>query len=174
MLIIFKGYPGTGKTYLAERLSIELNMPLIVRDKIKTKFLKKVPKNSLGRKSYEIMWQMARKYISTYGNCICDTSLIQPDGINEINQISRDFQTKILIIECFCSDKEIQYTRIDKRVNYPKYYSINNRTDLEDFIKKNKKYQNINFPFETIKVDTSKNYSMDELLKSINSYRNNN
>jgi len=173
LLILFKGYPGTGKSYFSKELSRYLNSPLLVRDKYKTLLYKhNYSEKEIGRKSYEMMWRLADKYLTQGNICICDTSLVQPTGIQDIENLRKKFNARILIIECFCRDKNIHQSRLQKRKLFPDYYGINSIEKYKAFIDANKKYDTFSFPYPTIQVDTSLDIDIESFVKTYTQFFN--
>ena len=163
VLLLFKGYPATGKSYLAKKLGNHLNIPVIVRDKFKTILVKKgFSLKEIGYRSYDIMWKYTMLYLGNNKSCICDTSLIQPHGLSRIEYIKKHTQAKIIIIECYCSDKKIHKKRLISRKKIPYYYGIKTNEQFKIFVKENKKWDNFLFPYCTIRVDTCKKLNIKD------------
>ncbi len=172
VLYIFRGYPATGKSYLARRLGKALQVPVIVRDEFKTALLsKKIPLNHVGSKSYELMWDAAVGLLKRRRSCICDTSLIQPTGVKTMKMINRKL-ANICIIECLCSDRALHYRRISSRKNFPDHYGINTIKKLKEFEVKNKQWKNYVFPFPTVRIDTARRIYIKALIKKIEQANN--
>lgn len=165
LLVLFKGYPGTGKSYLAKQLSSRMNLPLIVRDKYKTLLYKHNYNDHIGEKSYDIMWRMARACLQSSKGCICDTSLIQPIDSKKIDFFLQEIKANLLIIECYCINEKEHKKRLQKRKLYPSYYSVNSYIVYKKFANENSKYKNYLPPYKTIQIDTSQNISIDSFIQ---------
>ncbi len=171
-LYLFRGFPATGKSYWSNKIGKALSLPVIVRDHFKTDLLKQGYKlGQVGGMSYDLMWKTAFDYLIKGQSCICDTSLIQPHGIESIKQIQNKTSASILIIECFCSDRKLHHKRLTSRKNFPDHLGINTVEKLKTFNKKNKKWVNYKFPFPTIRIDTATNLTIKELLKKLPNYQ---
>lgn len=162
LLILFRGYPGTGKSYLSKQLSLQMELPIIIRDKFKTLLHKhNYSDNHVGKKSYEMMWEMAEKYLKSHNSCICDTNLVQSIEADKIEFIKNQNQADVLIIECYCLNETEHKRRLKKRELYPSYYAVNSYKEYKNFVKVNSKYKNYTFPYPTIQIDTSKDMNIE-------------
>ncbi len=168
LLILFKGLPGTGKSHISQRLSNELSLDLIVRDKLKTILRKRsIDVNQLGRASYDLMWSLAEDRLEKNGGCICDTSLVQPTGLQKIRLIQDKYKAVVVIVECICSDEAVHLSRFVSRAKYPSYYSVNTAEDFHNFKLDNEEFLDYKFPFPTIEVDTASEVDIFALAKNI-------
>jgi predicted kinase len=155
-LILFKGLPATGKSTLARRLSEQLDGELIIRDKLKTTLRKhRYPDDQLGRKSYALMWELADRALRYGGTCVCDTSLTQPSGIPDIEALRNAYQARVIIIECYCSERQEHLDRLQERAKFPSYYCVNSLERFTEFEQQNSQYKDFVFPYPTLRIDTS-------------------
>ncbi len=168
LLILFRGYPGTGKSHLAAQLSEHLGFPLIVRDKYKTLLRKQsYPEQQLGRASYALMWKQADNFLAEKRACICDTSLVQPTGLEDIESLQKKHSAAVVIVECVCLDEAEHARRLDARQLHPEYYAVNSLAKYKEFVAANQSYEDFKFPYPTIRIDTAKQYSVEAIANTI-------
>ncbi len=168
LLILFRGYPGTGKSHLAAQLSDYLGFPLIVRDKYKTLLRKQsYPEDQLGKESYALMWRQADNYLAEQRACICDTSLVQPTGLDDIESLRKKYLADVVVVECVCLDELEHARRLEGRSLHPEYYAVNSLAKYKQFVVANKSYEDIRFPYTTIRIDTAKQYSVRDIANTI-------
>ena len=115
MIILVCGYPGVGKTTLANELGSFINARVLSTDKIRKEIIE-IPNYSEEEKQliYDIIILIAKYLHNTGINCILDatfnTQKAREDIKRELNLTSNQFK----IVECICPE-ELVITRIQNR-----------------------------------------------------------
>lgn len=168
-LLVFRGEPGTGKSTLAKLLCDKLGWTLIVRDDIKEDLVKKgTDESKLGAQSYLLMWQEAKKLLAKGQSCICDTNLFQPITVADLAAFEE--KAKILIIECFVSNKRVHKQRLESRRDQKlAEFWIDNWQKYKNYLKdaKNNEALDINIHYPLLRVDTVKRIKINDILNWI-------
>lgn len=168
VLILFKGWPATGKSHLARQLSERIGLELIVRDKLKSLLVKhRYEPSQLGEKSYTIMWQLADRYLASSRGCICDTSLLQPIGIPQIEALRQKNKAIVLVIECICTDEKTIQRRLILRKKYPSYYGVNSMESWNRLREQNKIFNDFRLPYTTLEIDTAQPVDLEQIVRQI-------
>lgn len=115
MIILICGYPGVGKTTLANELGPLINAVILSTDKIRKELIDK-PNYSEEEKKliYNILLLIA-KYLHNNGiNCILDATFNNQKAIEDIKKGLNLTDDQFKIIECICPE-ELVISRIQKR-----------------------------------------------------------
>lgn len=115
MIILICGYPGVGKTTLANELGPLINAVILSTDKIRKELVYK-PNYSEEEKKliYNILLLIA-KYLHNNGiNCILDATFNNQKAIEDIKKGLNLTDDQFKIIECICPE-ELVISRIQKR-----------------------------------------------------------
>ena len=164
MIIIICGLPGSGKTYIANKLSSFFDTFVILSsDKIR-KELFKVPSYSRFERSlvYDVMILIAKYLHSEHISCVIDGTFNRNKSRNEVREKLGLKLNEFCIIECTCPENLIM-SRLLAR----------NSDDLSDadisiYWKMKKIYEKVKT--NHISIDTSKpiDLNMDRIVKYIN------
>lgn len=115
MIILICGYPGVGKTTLANELGPLINAVILSTDKIRKSLIDK-PNYSEEEKKliYNILLLIA-KYLHNNGiNCILDATFNNQKAIEDIKKGLNLTDDQFKIIECICPE-ELIISRIQNR-----------------------------------------------------------
>lgn len=115
MIILICGYPGVGKTTLANELGPLINAVILSTDKIRKELVYK-PNYSEEEKKliYNILLLIA-KYLHNAGiNCILDATFNHQKAIEDIKKGLNLTDDQFKIIECICPE-ELIISRIKNR-----------------------------------------------------------
>ena len=115
MIILICGYPGVGKTTLANELGPLINAVILSTDKIRKELIDK-PNYSEEEKRliYNILLLIA-KYLHNSGiNCILDATFNNQKAIEDIKKGLNLTDDQFKIVECICPE-ELIISRIQNR-----------------------------------------------------------
>ena len=114
--ILFKGFPGSGKSTISRALSRQLHWPLIDKDDVKDMLSEQVPDtNGL---SYDVMLNIVRRQLLQGLDVICDSPLTHLMTYERAQHIVQETHANLAIIECFCSDELLWSQRVNARKTY--------------------------------------------------------
>jgi len=168
VLIITSGLIGSGKSFLAERLSGELSCRLLISDKIR-KGLAKIPlttpkfeeygrgiySKDFTQRTYEALFKEARENLINGRRVIIDASFSRREERERARQLAEEMGVDFYLIETKCSQEETK-RRLSQRQKKP---SISDgRLEI---------YQKQRLDFEEIDEIPAKSHIVIETTKSI-------
>ena len=108
MIIVICGLPGTGKTFLANKLSSYVNATVLSTDKIRKELFEKPTYTAWERTLiYDVLFLLA-KYLHSSGiNCILDGTFNMEKSRSEVKELLNLTNDQIHIIECICPEDMI-------------------------------------------------------------------
>ena len=165
-IILFRGYPGVGKTYYSDWLGKLLRIAILRKDDIYDPLAAYLPTH---RERNEVCYQVAYQMIGTHLQN--ETDLIADFPFKEIRYMSQldAFITErggiLKSIYCTCSDEALWADRFNKRGQTPQPNQL-----ITDFPSLKAHYKQLSLqPYqEELVVDSSK--SDDENFKAIQRY----
>lgn len=108
MIIVICGLPGTGKTFLANKLSPFLNATVLSTDKLRKELFKKPTYTSWERALiYDILFLLAKYLHSSGVNCILDGTFNKEKSRTEVKELLHLTNEQLHIIECICPEDMI-------------------------------------------------------------------
>jgi len=119
-LIVFSGLPGTGKSALAEGVAREFGIPVFAKDWLEATLLRceLVSSNEekpLGSAGYQLLTTLAERQLMLGQSVILD-SVASTESIRlSWKQLAAKYDADWLVIECICSDENIQRARLKNR-----------------------------------------------------------
>ena len=108
MIIIICGLPGTGKTFLSNKLSQYVNAAVLSTDKLRKELFGKPTYAPWERALiYDVLFLLA-KYLHSSGiNCILDGTFNMEKSRSEVKELLNLTNDQIHIIECICPEDMI-------------------------------------------------------------------
>ena len=105
MIVLFCGLPGTGKTFLSNKLSKYINSSVLSTDKIRKELIQKPTYTPWERALiYDVLFLLA-KYLHSSGiNCILDGTFNMEKSRREIKDLLNLPNNQFYIIECICPE----------------------------------------------------------------------
>ncbi len=114
LLVLMKGFPGSGKSTLSRALSRRLAWPLIDKDDVKDIADQHIQGETNGL-AYDVMLNIVRRQLLQGLNVICDSPLTHPMTYERANTIAAETRASLVVVECICSDEQIWSQRITAR-----------------------------------------------------------
>lgn len=115
MIILICGYPGVGKTSLANELGPLINAVILSTDKIRKELIDKPNYREEEKKLIYNILLLIAKYLHNNGiNCILDATFNNQKAIEDIKKGLNLTDDQFKIIECICPE-ELVISRIQKR-----------------------------------------------------------
>lgn len=105
MIVLICGLPGTGKTFLSNKLSQYINSTVLSTDKIRKELIQKPTYTPWERALiYDVLFLLA-KYLHSSGiNCILDGTFNMEKSRREIKDLLNLSNDQFYIIECICPE----------------------------------------------------------------------
>ncbi|MEO8970886.1 MAG: ATP-binding protein [Ktedonobacteraceae bacterium] len=133
ILIVMRGYPGTGKSTIARAIAVALRVPLIDRDIIRQKAVDifgDLPE--VGRFSYELMFALANEQLSLGLSVVVDMPLTYRTTFEQSQALAREFSVPMLVVHCQCSP-EVQKRRLEGRKGKVSEFQITSWEEWEQW-----------------------------------------
>ena len=115
-VVMFKGFPGSGKSTLSRALSRQLHWPLIDKDDVKDMFSEHVP--DAGALAYDVMLNVVRRQLLQGLDVVCDSPMTHRITYERVQHIVKETHAHLAIVECFCSDEHLWSQRVNARKTY--------------------------------------------------------
>ena len=166
MIIIVSGLPGSGKTFLARKLSKKINAVLLSTDKIRKEIIQK-PKYSLWERAlvYNVLFLIAKYLLSAGTNCILDGTFNRKISRDEAIEKLDSERNDIYIIECICPE-DIIFSRLQSR---KRDYSD---ADISVYLKMKKFYEKMSEKHLTIDTSKSLEKNLEKIMNFIGQKEN--
>lgn len=105
MIVLICGLPGTGKTFLSNKLSQYIDSTVLSTDKIRKELIQKPTYTPWERALiYDVLFLLA-KYLHSSGiNCILDGTFNMEKSRREIKDLLNLSNDQFYIIECICPE----------------------------------------------------------------------
>lgn len=114
-LIIMRGYPGTGKSTIAQAIASTLHIPLIDRDVIRQVIANILGSHAeVGHIAYEMIFALAREQLQLGLSLVIDTPLTYYRTYEQACQLAASCHVSMLVVHCQCAP-EIQKQRLESR-----------------------------------------------------------
>ena len=119
-LIVLSGFPGTGKSVVADMLSSNFGLAVFSKDRLEASIVRSelasVTDKRLGFSGYEILTECALAMLTT-GNSVVLDSVCGRESIRAgWRAMAASFSADFFVIECVCSDEELHRRRLQSRV----------------------------------------------------------
>jgi predicted kinase len=117
-LIAFSGLPATGKTYLAETLSKQLQIPMLSKDHFENILYREQLSDGSSLSSYHLLLETAKLELSLGISVIVDAVFPLQGFRTRLHEIAMETQAQLYVICTFCSDIELHKRRLLERPNH--------------------------------------------------------
>lgn len=138
-LIFVSGPSASGKSTLADRLALDLGLPVIHRDRIKEAmfdtlgYSDRQQSKKLGIAAAVVLIRELEDILKVGISCIVEAKFIPKFSEEELAQLINDTGAKAIQIQCSC-DGEVLYERFKQRALSPdRHPGHDERNNLEDF-----------------------------------------
>ena len=154
-LVMFKGFPGSGKSTLSRALSRQLRWPIIDKDDVKDMFSKQVP--NAGALAYDVMLNIVRRQLLQGLDVICDSPFTHLITYEYAQKMAEETYAQLVVVECFCSDELLWSQRINARKTYglPFHHMIDWET-LQAYLREQGEKANFPITHPHLLIDTAK------------------
>ena len=166
-LLQMAGFPGSGKSAIAQLIAKHTNSIVIDRDVIKSSMLSSGIKDQLlADASYLVVFDLAAYYLSKGNSVIIDTPCYYKVTVDKGLELCKEYNSVYKYIEC----KVDSYEEIERRIKTRKYLATQiseiTRDGYNNALDKSVKPTNI----DTLVVNSTsdKHYDMDIVLNYIN------
>ncbi len=116
-VIVVCGLPGCGKSTVSEAVSKHLSLPIFSVDPIESAIVRSgiVRSFETGLAAYLVAETLATEQLKLGHSVVIDavSGVIQAKDM--WRKLAKKFEAKLVVIECFCSDDNIQRLRIENR-----------------------------------------------------------
>ncbi len=131
VVVVMRGYPGTGKSTIARAIAKALHAPLIDRDVIRQTGVDIFGEHpEIGRFAYEMMFALTREQLSVGISVVVDSPLTYRTTYEELRRIANDAHVPMLVVHCMCSP-QVQRHRLESRKGAVSAFQI---TSWEDWL----------------------------------------
>lgn len=136
-LVIFTGLPGTGKTTLSERLSNELNIPLIAKDAIKELMFDELGWSNkefttkLAHATFRIMDYVIEGQLRAGNNLIVESNFMPRLASDKFKNWQQDYNYNVIQIVCR-TDLEALAKRCHERSLANRHPGHGDRSSVEE------------------------------------------
>lgn len=121
MIIFLRGKAATGKSMIADELSIRREIPIIRKDDIFDILLRNgINKDVANRSSYDILAEIVQKHIDSKCDAIVDIGLSHTPYFEMFLSKLEELETQVQYYLCDCSNQEEWNNRIKERLIDPK------------------------------------------------------
>ncbi len=117
MIVLICGLPGTGKTYLSNRLTKYIDASVLSTDKIRKELIRR-PNYSVSERKlvYDVVILIAKYLHYTGTNCIIDGTFNRNSSRLEVKRKLKLSSHDFFVIQCSCPE-EIIKSRLETRRN---------------------------------------------------------
>lgn len=114
-VVMMIGVPGSGKSHIAEQLSIMLNIPVLSSDKCREEISGDANDQTVSKQAWQLVYTRANKNIQANRSIIIDGTHTQPELRKRDIQRYKKFGARSVIGVYVTSDIEISIARNNNR-----------------------------------------------------------
>lgn len=165
-IILFRGMPGVGKTFISDKVAEKLSIAIIRKDDIYDSIYIDVSTHSLRNKiSYDLIYKLIDTNLKARIDLIIDCPFREHKDLYILSNFVKNRDGILKTILCECSDEELWARRFNKRANNPNHNNL-----LTDFNLLRSHYQSLKLEKydNELVLDTQQN--IEHLLPRILSY----
>jgi predicted kinase len=161
LIVLICGLPGTGKTFLSNKLSQYLNSTVLSTDKIRKELIQKPTYTPWERALiYDVLFLLA-KYLHSSGiNCILDGTFNMEKSRREIKDLLNLTNDQFYIIECICPEDLIVTRLLLRKDDY-------SDATVSIYLKMKKIYEPVRQKHISINTSKSVYKNIDRILRYI-------
>ncbi|HSQ43712.1 MAG TPA: AAA family ATPase, partial [Ginsengibacter sp.] len=130
-IILFRGLPGAGKTFLSSKIAAKTNMAIIrkddIYDPVSNYIESHMERNEI---CYQVIYNVIETVLHAKANLIIDCSFRDHKDLNTLSNFIEGRNGKLKSVLCTCTDENLWRTRFNKRKINSKPNNI--ITDFED------------------------------------------
>jgi predicted kinase len=161
LIILICGYPGVGKTTLANELAPLIKAVVLSTDKIRKEIIENPNYDEDEKRLIYDILLLTSKYIHNAGiNCILDATFNEQKSRNDIKKRLKLTNEQFIIIECICPEEEI----ISRIQNRKKGYSD---ADISIYKMIKSKYEPIQEKHIIVDTSQSLKETVEEIVNKI-------
>lgn len=176
LLIIITGFPATGKTTFAKKISADMKLPLVCVDELKEMMFDRIGNwederlfDSVSKTSYDLAYHIVGLMLSVGQSCVIEAFLRAEMAKPRIDELKRKYGFRIIQFQFNCDANELIH-RYKSRHNSKERHPCHPGNIPEDeFRKLDGKSKSVEIEGETIFVDTTdfSKVDWDKLLEKI-------
>lgn len=161
MIVLICGLPGTGKTFLSNKLSQYINSTVLSTDKIRKELIQKPTYTPWERALiYDVLFLLA-KYLHSSGiNCILDGTFNMEKSRREVKDLLNLPNDQFYIIECICPEDLIITRLLLRKDDY-------SDATVSIYLKMKKIYEPVKQKHISINTSKPLNRNIDRILRYI-------
>lgn len=161
MIVLICGLPGTGKTFLSNKLSQYINSTVLSTDKIRKELIQKPTYTPWERALiYDVLFLLA-KYLHSSGiNCILDGTFNMEKSRREIKDLLNLSNDQFYIIECICPEDLIITRLLLRKEDY-------SDATVSIYLKMKKIYEPVKQKHMSINTSRPIDKNIDRILRYI-------
>lgn len=161
MIVLICGLPGTGKTFLSNKLSKYINSTVLSTDKIRKELIQKPTYTPWERALiYDVLFLLARYLHSSGINCILDGTFNMEKSRREIKDLLNLSNNQFYIIECICPEDLIITRLLLRKDDY-------SDATVSIYLKMKKIYEPVKLKHISINTSKPLNRNIDRILRYI-------
>jgi predicted kinase len=161
LIIVICGLPGTGKTFLSNKLSPFVNATVLSTDKLRKELFKKPTYTPWERTLiYDILFLLAKYLHSSGVNCILDGTFNMEKSRTEVKELLNLTNDQIHIIECICPEDMIITRLLLRKDDY-------SDADVSIYLKMKKIYEPVRQKHISINTIKPIDKNLEKILKYI-------
>jgi predicted kinase len=161
LIVLICGLPGTGKTFLSNKLSQYIDSTVLSTDKIRKELIQKPTYTPWERALiYDVLFLLA-KYLHSSGiNCILDGTFNMEKSRREIKDLLNLTNDQFYIIECICPEDLIVTRLLLRKDDY-------SDATVSIYLKMKKIYEPVRQKHISINTSKSVYKNIDRILRYI-------